>query len=206
MLARLGSEGRLAGKVAAVVDTGGQETVRSFGSLLDRVGLRHAQPDAAAPSSDLARQATLTGRRVATEARAAVDGPAGPGSHERHVRRAGGWNRWRTPWPGYRARFTSIAQHGRFVIDADGHRALLEFRLRGQVLSVLHTETPSELSGRGFANALARAALDWARAEGFTVKPLLPPSRPGSFSGTRVREPRGSRISHTSAGLTIEPH
>jgi len=68
MLARLGSEGRLAGKVAAVVDTGGQDTVRSFGSLLDRVGLRHAQPDAAAPSSDLARQATLTGRRVATEA------------------------------------------------------------------------------------------------------------------------------------------
>jgi predicted GNAT family acetyltransferase len=65
-------------------------------------------------------------------------------------------------------------QHGRFVIDADGHRALLEFRLRGQVLSVLHTETPSELSGRGFANALARAALDWARAEGFTVKPYCP--------------------------------
>ena len=64
--------------------------------------------------------------------------------------------------------------HGRFVIDADGRRALLEFRLRGRVLSVLHTETPPELSGRGFANALARAALEWARAEGFTVKPYCP--------------------------------
>jgi len=64
--------------------------------------------------------------------------------------------------------------HGRFVIDADGRRALLEFRLRGHVLSVLHTETPPELSGRGFANALARAALEWARAEGFTVKPYCP--------------------------------
>ena len=64
--------------------------------------------------------------------------------------------------------------HGRFVIDADGHRALLEFRLRGRVLSILHTEAPPELSGRGFANALARAALEWARAEGFTVKPYCP--------------------------------
>jgi len=70
MLARLGSAGQLAGKVAAVVDTGGPETVRSFGSLLERVGLRRAQPDASVSPGDLARQATLTGRRVATEAQA----------------------------------------------------------------------------------------------------------------------------------------
>ena len=64
--------------------------------------------------------------------------------------------------------------NGQFFIDVDARRAVLEFRLRGRVLSVLHTETPPELRGRGFANALARAALEWARAEGFTVKPYCP--------------------------------
>ena len=64
--------------------------------------------------------------------------------------------------------------NGRFVIDADERRAVLEFRLRGHVLAVLHTETPPELRGRGFANALVRAALEWARAESFTVKPYCP--------------------------------
>ncbi len=69
MLARLGSEGRLAGKVGAVVDTGNEMTVRSFGSLLDRAGLRRADQDPAAASGDLERQATALGRRVATETR-----------------------------------------------------------------------------------------------------------------------------------------
>ena len=64
--------------------------------------------------------------------------------------------------------------HNRLVIDADGRLAVLEFRLRDKVLSVLHTETPAAVAGRGFANALARAALDWARAQAFTVKPYCP--------------------------------
>jgi len=68
LLARLGSEGRLAGKVGAVVDSGSEATVRSFGSLLERVGLRRADQGTAPASSDLAGQATMTGRKVATEA------------------------------------------------------------------------------------------------------------------------------------------
>ncbi len=64
--------------------------------------------------------------------------------------------------------------HNRFLIEVEGRKAVLEFRLRDRVLSVLHTETPADLAGRGFANALARAALEWARAEGFTVKPYCP--------------------------------
>ena len=68
MLARLGSEGKLAGKVGAVVDSGNVETARSFASLLARAGLRRA--DAAPPSGDLAQQATATGRKVAAAAQA----------------------------------------------------------------------------------------------------------------------------------------
>jgi hypothetical protein len=70
MLARLGSEGRLTGKVGAVVDTGNEVTVRSFGALLERAGLRRANQGATPASSDLAREATMMGRRVATEAQA----------------------------------------------------------------------------------------------------------------------------------------
>ena len=70
MLARLGSEGRLTGKVGAVVDSGSEATARSFGSLLDRAGLRRADQVAAPASSDLAREATMMGRKVATEAQA----------------------------------------------------------------------------------------------------------------------------------------
>jgi len=68
MLVRLGSEGRLTGKVGAVIDSGNEATVRSFGSLLERVGLRRATEVAAPASGDLARQATAMGRKVATEA------------------------------------------------------------------------------------------------------------------------------------------
>ena len=42
------------------------------------------------------------------------------------------------------------------------------------MLSILHTEVPPELEGRGIGTALVRAALDWARREHFTVKPFCP--------------------------------
>jgi len=70
LLARLGSDGKLSSKVGAVVDSGNELTARSFGSLLERVGLRRAERDAAPSSGDLAQQATTTGRSVATQARA----------------------------------------------------------------------------------------------------------------------------------------
>jgi succinyl-CoA synthetase alpha subunit len=68
MLARLGSEGKLTGKVGAIVDSGNPETARSFISVLERAGLRRA--DAAPASGDLALQATATGRKVAAAAQA----------------------------------------------------------------------------------------------------------------------------------------
>jgi len=68
LLVRLGSEGRLAGKIGAVVDSGSEATVRSFGSLLERVGLRRTDQETSPASSDLAGRATMTGRKVATEA------------------------------------------------------------------------------------------------------------------------------------------
>ena len=52
--------------------------------------------------------------------------------------------------------------------------AVMEFRLAGTRLSMLHTEVPEALRGQGIGDALAAAALSHARSRGWTVKPYCP--------------------------------
>ena len=67
LLTRLGSAGKLAGVVGAVVDTGSEETRRSFSALMARVGLRSVVQGVLDPETreDLRTLATACGRRVA---------------------------------------------------------------------------------------------------------------------------------------------
>lgn len=60
----------------------------------------------------------------------------------------------------------------RFEISLpDGAVAFSEYRpMRGKVMFP-HTVVPPEHEGKGLASALARASLDWARAEGLQVIP-----------------------------------
>jgi len=76
LLTRLGSTGKLAGKVGAIVDTGSEETLRSFSSVLAGVGFRSVVSDARplATPGDLVREATACGRRVAAAAGFATAG------------------------------------------------------------------------------------------------------------------------------------
>ena len=46
-----------------------------------------------------------------------------------------------------------------------------EYRRQGTLLVLHHTEVPAELQGQGVAAELVAAALDWARAQGFQVRP-----------------------------------
>lgn len=62
----------------------------------------------------------------------------------------------------------------RFELDADGHIAFSEYRRGDGVLTIMHTEVPKELGGRGIGSALIRGVLDAARTEGLKVKPLCP--------------------------------
>jgi predicted GNAT family acetyltransferase len=62
----------------------------------------------------------------------------------------------------------------RFELDADGHVAFSNYKRDGAILTIMHTEVPKELNGRGIGSALARGLLDIARAQGLTVKPLCP--------------------------------
>lgn len=66
------------------------------------------------------------------------------------------------------------ATRHRFELDADGHVAFSNYRRDGATLTILHTEVPAALGGRGIGSALVRGVLDIARTQGLKVKPLCP--------------------------------
>jgi len=62
----------------------------------------------------------------------------------------------------------------RFELEADGHIAFANYERDDGVLTMLHTEVPKELEGRGIGSALIRGVLDTARRERLKVNPLCP--------------------------------
>jgi predicted GNAT family acetyltransferase len=62
----------------------------------------------------------------------------------------------------------------RFEFDAEGHVAFANYQREAGVLTILHTEVPKELNGKGIGSALVRGLLDQARAQGLKVMPLCP--------------------------------
>jgi len=62
----------------------------------------------------------------------------------------------------------------RFETLVDGHVGRLDYSVRGDVMTIVHTEVDPALEGRGVAGALVRAALDHARASGLKVRPHCP--------------------------------
>jgi uncharacterized protein len=66
------------------------------------------------------------------------------------------------------------AAQSRFELTADGHTAVLEYVLAGNRLRLMHTEVPPELRGRKYAEVLARAGLEHARANNLKVVPFCP--------------------------------
>jgi predicted GNAT family acetyltransferase len=65
------------------------------------------------------------------------------------------------------------AEH-RYELAVDGLLATSEYERRGNEIVFLHTQVPDALEGHGVGSALARGALDDARANGLTVVPLCP--------------------------------
>jgi hypothetical protein len=62
----------------------------------------------------------------------------------------------------------------RWETTVDELRSLIQYRLAGDRITYQHTEVPDVLEGRGIASAMARAALEDARAKNLTVVPLCP--------------------------------
>jgi hypothetical protein len=62
----------------------------------------------------------------------------------------------------------NAAQH-RFELEVDGHTAYLYYQLEPGVITLVHTEVPPALGGRGVGSTLVRGALDVIRARGLKV-------------------------------------
>ena len=59
----------------------------------------------------------------------------------------------------------------RFVTQAEGHAARLDYIEDEGRLTITHTIVPPEVGGRGIASELVRAALAYARDAGLKVDP-----------------------------------
>jgi uncharacterized protein len=62
----------------------------------------------------------------------------------------------------------------RFELDVDGQVAFSEYSRSGDVLTIMHTEVPNALNGRGIGSALVRGELDIARTKGLKVVAKCP--------------------------------
>ena len=62
----------------------------------------------------------------------------------------------------------------RFEVEINGELAQTQYIRRGRKIIFTHTEVPPASEGQGVGNALARAALDYAKREGLRVVPLCP--------------------------------
>ena len=58
----------------------------------------------------------------------------------------------------------------RFEVTYETKIAFLEYKTKGSVISLLHTEVPEEIGGKGIANALADYAFRFAAADDMKVK------------------------------------
>lgn len=63
---------------------------------------------------------------------------------------------------------------GRFEIERDGEVAYLEYSMTGNVLTLIHTEVPAKLRGKGLASSLTETALQFAREKNLKVDIICP--------------------------------
>jgi len=65
-------------------------------------------------------------------------------------------------------------ERNRFELEADGHIAFSNYKRADGVLTILHTEVPKALEGRGIGSELIRGVLDIARSQGLKVITVCP--------------------------------
>jgi uncharacterized protein len=68
--------------------------------------------------------------------------------------------------------FRDNEAESRFELDVGGTIAFVAYRKSPGAITLVHTEVPAELGGKGIGSKLARATLDAVRAQGrkLTVK------------------------------------
>ncbi len=67
---------------------------------------------------------------------------------------------------------TNNTAASRFESTVEGHTAVADYAIRGDVMTMSHTMVPSALEGRGIAGQLVAAAMAHARANALKVNPV----------------------------------
>jgi len=58
----------------------------------------------------------------------------------------------------------------RFEVDLGKDKAVLIYMIKAGLFILMHTEVPPAFEGRGIAAKMAKAALEYARTEGYKVR------------------------------------
>ncbi|MCA5004370.1 GNAT family N-acetyltransferase [Sphingobacterium bovistauri] len=61
-----------------------------------------------------------------------------------------------------------------FQLTVEGYTAFIDYKERNQVISLIHTESPEELAGRGAATALIEKVLTYLKENAYELVPLCP--------------------------------
>ena len=61
-----------------------------------------------------------------------------------------------------------------FQAAVDGEIAYMEYRLKDDMIVLMHTDVPEQLSGKGIATSLAAFAFKYAKENGLRVKVYCP--------------------------------
>ncbi|GGK74023.1 GNAT family N-acetyltransferase [Rufibacter glacialis] len=67
----------------------------------------------------------------------------------------------------------NLATH-QFETEVEGKTAYIQYKVKENVMTVLHTIVPKELEGRGLAAAMSTHVLQYLAEEGMQVVPLCP--------------------------------
>lgn len=68
-------------------------------------------------------------------------------------------------------------QHRYELVRGEEVAGQAEYRLRGDIMTVVHTEVDAEYEGMGLGSTLVRGALDDARARDLKIIPICPFTR-----------------------------
>lgn len=62
----------------------------------------------------------------------------------------------------------------RFELIVEGYTAFIDYKERGNIITLIHTESPEELKGRGVATALIEKTLHYLKDNSYALVPLCP--------------------------------